>query len=41
MIRTVANVLGGTITETVHERLCRSDMDHDGSGVASELVPLT
>ncbi|WP_454561780.1 DivIVA domain-containing protein [Mycobacterium haemophilum] len=38
-IRAVTDTLGNTITETVHERLRRSDIDHDGSGVASEQFP--
>lgn len=38
-IRAVTDALGNTITETVHERLRRSDIDRDGSGVASEQSP--
>ncbi|AWV48555.1 hypothetical protein JK2ML_2252 [Mycobacterium leprae Kyoto-2] len=37
-IRVVADTLGNTIPETGYERLCRSDIDNDGSAVASEQI---
>lgn len=36
VIRVVTDTLDNTIPESVYERLLRSDIDNDGSGVASE-----
>jgi hypothetical protein len=39
-IRAVTDPLGNTVTETVHERTCRSHADDRGSGASAELERL-